>query len=120
VFEAERVLRGAYQAFNARDVEAALELMHPEVDWPNAWEGGRLLGHAALRDYWKRQFAALSSVVIPLRFTQQPDGSVIVDVTQEVRDAQTGGLLSDDADVRHHYRFRDGLIARMDVLDPAT
>ncbi len=30
--EAEQVLRSAYRAFNARDIEAALELMNPEVD----------------------------------------------------------------------------------------
>jgi len=39
--EAEQILRSAYKAFNARDIEAAVELMHPDVDWPNAWEGGR-------------------------------------------------------------------------------
>lgn len=32
----EDILRAAYAAFNARDLEGALELMHPEVDWPNA------------------------------------------------------------------------------------
>jgi hypothetical protein len=36
----EQVLRSAYRAFNARDLEAAIALIHPEVDWPNAW-GGR-------------------------------------------------------------------------------
>jgi hypothetical protein len=28
------VLRSAYRAFNARDLESAIGLMHPEVDWP--------------------------------------------------------------------------------------
>src|SRR5919106_6239708 len=51
--EAELVLRSAYRAFNARDIEAAIESMDPEVDWPNAWEGGRVVGRAAVRDYWK-------------------------------------------------------------------
>lgn len=119
MFEAERILRDAYQAFNDRDIEAALELMHPEVDWPNAWEGGRMVGHDALRDYWTRQFAAISSILTPMRFARQQDGSVIVDVTQEVRDAQTGELLSDN-DVRHHYWFEDDLIVRMEVLKPTT
>lgn len=117
--EAERVLRCAYGAFNARDIEAALKLMHPEVDWANAWEGGRVIGHDAVRDYWKRQFAAISSILTPLRFAQQQDGGVIVEVTQEVRDAQTGELLS-DSNVAHHFRLRDDLIARMDVLRSHT
>ena len=58
-------LRSAYCAFNARDIDAAVELMHPEVNWPNAWEGGRIVGRAAVRDYWNRQFAAISSNVEP-------------------------------------------------------
>ena len=33
-----------YAAFNARDIDAALAGMHPEVDWPNGWEGGRVHG----------------------------------------------------------------------------
>ena len=46
-----RFLRSAYRAFNARDVEAAIALMHAEVDWPKAWDGGRVSGRAAVRDY---------------------------------------------------------------------
>jgi hypothetical protein len=68
--EAEVVLRSAYRAFNARDVEAAIELMHPDGNWPNAWEGGRVVGRAAVRDYWNRQFVAISSKVEPERFTK--------------------------------------------------
>jgi SnoaL-like domain len=114
--EAEHVLRSAYRAFNARDVDAALELMHPEVDWPNAWEGGRVIGRTAARDYWNRQFAAVSSNVEPLRFSQEPDGSIVVNVRQVVRDAHTGALQS-DARIRHRYKLKDGLILRMDVLE---
>jgi ketosteroid isomerase-like protein len=112
----EPLLRSAYRAFNARDVEGALELMHPEVDWPNAWEGGRVAGHAAVRDYWSRQFAAISSIVEPVRFTKESDGSITVDVHQVVHDVQTGELLSDSI-VRHCYQLKDGLIVRMDVLE---
>jgi hypothetical protein len=53
--QAEVVLRSAYRAFNARDIEAVIQLTHPEVDWPNAWEGGRVLGRAGVRDYWNRR-----------------------------------------------------------------
>jgi ketosteroid isomerase-like protein len=31
MLEAEAILRSAYRAFNARDLDAALELMHPDV-----------------------------------------------------------------------------------------
>jgi ketosteroid isomerase-like protein len=115
--EAEQILRLAYKAFNARDIEAAIDLIHPDVDWPNAWEGGRVVGRAAVRDYWSRQFAAISSNVEPQDFTEASDGSITVGVHQIVQDAETGKLLS-DSKVRHRYRFEGGLIARMDVLEP--
>ena len=113
--ERERLLRAAYRAFNARDLDAALALMDPDVDWPNAWEGGRVVGHAAVRDYWRRQFAAISSRVEPQGFVEDPEGTVTVEVHQVVHDAATGELLS-DARVRHRFRFADDRVARMDVL----
>jgi ketosteroid isomerase-like protein len=30
----ERLLRRAYEAFNARDIDGALATMHADVDWP--------------------------------------------------------------------------------------
>jgi ketosteroid isomerase-like protein len=117
MLEDELLLRSAYRAFNARDVESAVELMHPEVDWPNAWEGGRVVGRAAVRDYWSRQFAAISSTVEPERFKRESDGSITVDVHQVVHHAQTGELLSDSR-VRHRFRLEGGLVVRMDVLEP--
>jgi ketosteroid isomerase-like protein len=113
----EEILRSAYRAFNARDVDAAIELMHPDVDWPNAWEGGRLVGRGAVRGYWLRQFAEISSKVEPEGFTEEADGSVTVDVHQVVHDARSGELISDSR-VRHRYWLEEGLVVRMDVLGP--
>jgi hypothetical protein len=112
----EDILRSAYRAFNVREIDAAVALMHPSVDWPNAWEGGRVIGRSAVREYWTRQFAAISSHVEPEGFTAEADGSVTVDVHQVVRDAGTGELLSDSR-VHHRYWLEDGLIVRMVVLD---
>jgi ketosteroid isomerase-like protein len=112
----EDVLRAAYAAFNARDIEAALELMHPDVDWANAWEGGRVVGRQAVRDYWTRQFEQISGKVDPEHFGHEPDGSITVTVHQVVHDAKTGELQADTR-VFHRYRLENGLIVRMDVLD---
>jgi hypothetical protein len=109
-------LRRAYAAFNARDVDAAVALMDPQVDWPNAWEGGRVVGRDAVREYWTRQFAAIDSRVEPEGFTEEPNGSVTVDVHQVVRDASTGELISDSR-VRHRYRIENGLVIGMDVIE---
>ena len=113
----EEVLRAAYATFNARDIAAALELMHPDVDWPNAWEGGRVAGREAVGEYWHRQFEQISGTVHPERFDHEPDDSITVTVHQVVRDAKTDELQA-DTHVLHRYRLEDGLIVRMDVLDP--
>lgn len=67
--------------------------------------------------YWTRQFGAISSRVEPEGFTEEPDGAIPVDVHPVVHDAQTGKLLTDSR-VRHRYRLEDGLVVRMDVLEP--
>jgi ketosteroid isomerase-like protein len=113
VAEHDDLLRRAYEAFNARDIDSALALMHPDVDWPNGMEGGRVLGRAAVREYWTRQFQVIDSRVEPEGFTTDADGRVAVDVHQVVHDA-AGELLS-DGHVKHVYTVRDGLIERMEI-----
>jgi ketosteroid isomerase-like protein len=112
--QTEETLRSAYRAFNARDVDAALELMHADVDWPNAWEGGRVVGRAAVSDYWRRQFESISSKVEPEAFDHLANGEVSVLVNQTVHDAKSGEKLSEGT-VHHRYRLEGGLIVRMDV-----
>ena len=111
--EDEDLLRRAYAAFNARDVDAVLALMQPDVDWPNGWEGGRVHGRAAVRAYWTRQVAAIDGRVEPLSFADAGEGRVTVEVHQVVRDPD-GALLSDGR-VRHTYEIEGGLVRRMEI-----
>jgi ribosomal protein S18 acetylase RimI-like enzyme len=110
----ERLLRRAYEAFNARDIEGALATMHPGVDWPNAMEGGRVRGHAEVREYWERQWGSFDSRVQPLHIEQGLSGRMVATVHQLVRDL-AGSVVSDEA-VEHRFSIVDGLIERMDVL----
>jgi ketosteroid isomerase-like protein len=113
----EELLAAAYEAFNRRDLDAALGLMHPDVEWPNAWEGGRVRGRVEVRAYWERQFGEVSSRVEPIGYTVEADGSVTVDVHQVVRDPRSGDLIGESR-VSHRYWLDDGLIVRMDVVEP--
>ena len=108
-----RQLEEIYAAFNARDIDGVLGAMTDDVDWPNAWEGGRLRGREAVRDYWTRQWAEIDPRVEPAAIAALPDGRVAVDVEQTVRDG--AGALIGSGRVRHVYTFADGLVARMDV-----
>ena len=112
----EELLRRAYEAFNARDIDAALDLMHPEVDWPNAIAGGRVVGHDGVRAYWAAQFAEIDPRVEPVRIVQRINGRYAVDVHQIVR-ALDGSVIVEN-DVGHVYELRDGLVARMDIEEP--
>jgi cation diffusion facilitator family transporter len=108
------MLRDLYAAFNARDIDAVLERLAPDVDWPNGMEGGRVHGRDAVREYWTRQFTLIQSTVEPTEFTEHDDGSVAVSVHQVVHSAD-GELLS-DGHVTHTYVFGDdGLVTRMDI-----
>jgi len=109
----ERELEPLYAAFNARDVDTLLAAMTDDVDWPNAWEGGRLHGKDEVRAYWTRQWAEIDPRVEPIAFNRRPSGGVAVDVQQVVRTLE-GGLVNESM-VVHVYSFRGGLVARMDV-----
>ena len=113
--EHEPLLRDLYVAFNARDVDAVLAHMHPDVDWPNAFEGGRVHGREAVREYWSRQFEQIDPHVEPERFTATEDGRLAVGVHQVVRDLD-GNIVS-DSHVEHVYSFRDGRVAHMEIRD---
>ena len=109
----EALLRSLYAAFAARDVDTVLAAMSPEVDWPNRWEGGRVVGHDAVRRYWERQWAEIRPSVRPVTVVERPDGRVEVGVHQVVRDRS--GTILDVADVRHVYTFDGDLVSRMDI-----
>jgi ketosteroid isomerase-like protein len=111
--DAEAMLRTVYAAFNARDVDAALAVMHPDVVWPNGMEGGNVSGHGGVRAYWTRQWSMIAPSVEPMRIRAEADGRVAVEVHQIVRDL--GGRVLKEQVGRHVYAFADGRIASMEI-----
>jgi hypothetical protein len=112
----EELLRTMYDAFNARDIDAVLAAMTDDVDWPNAWEGGRLHGQEAVREYWTRQWAQIDPRVDPIQIAPRAGGHgarMAVEVQQVVRDLE--GEVVAAGTVVHVYELRSGLVARMDV-----
>ncbi len=107
------ILRKAYTDFNARNIDAVISHMHPEVQWANGMEGGHVHGKEEVHAYWTRQFATLAPHVEPLAIEPNEQGNWVVEVHQVVHDRE-GNLLVDTT-VYHTYQFCDGLIARMDI-----
>lgn len=71
----EDLIKKAYAAFNARDIDRALSTMHANVEWPKAFEGGYVKGHDEIRKYWTRQWTERNPHVEPFAFNERPGGT---------------------------------------------
>ena len=111
-------LRAAYRDFNARNIDAVLVRLHPNVEWANGMEGGHVHGREAVREYWTRQWSIIDPHVDPLRIQQDESGRWVVEVHQVVHDLNGNQLV--DTVVCHAYRIATGLIERMDILPRDT
>ena len=112
---ATELLKRAYAAFNARDLDGALRTMRPDVIWPNGMEGGVVHGHDGVRAYWTRQWGMINPHVDPVGFHEEKTGAIAVSVHQVVRDLSGQVLL--DRMVEHVYTLKDGLIQSMDIRE---
>jgi hypothetical protein len=115
IIEYRELLMNIYRAFNGRDVDTVLTVMHPDVDWPNGWEGGRVYGRQGVRDYWERQWKAIDPHVEPVDFDLDESGQTVVKVHQVVRDGE-GNLIADGM-VEHVYLIEEGLIKSMEIRE---
>jgi hypothetical protein len=106
-------MRRLYAAFNARDIDAALQGLQPDVDWPDAIDGRRLRSHAEIREYWTRQFETIHPHVDPEGFSEDEQGRTVVDVHQVARNRDGDVIV--DQHVQHVYTLRGGLVARMEI-----
>ena len=108
-------MKAMYAAFNARDIDTVLATMHPDVDWPNGMEGGRVHGRDGVRAYWTRQWSLLNPRVDPVQVSEDDFGRMVVDVHQVVRNLD--GVIVLDQMVRHAYVVENGLIKSMEILE---
>ncbi len=112
------LLRAAYAAFNARDIDAALATMAPDVVWPKAFQGGFARGHQEVRDYWTEQWSEIDPHVEPTSFHREGDGLILVHVHQIVRDL--AGTVVADGNVGHRFTIDSGWIRAMEVCPLPT
>jgi hypothetical protein len=111
------IVQQAYSAFNRRDVDGALALMTPDVSWPKASEGGRVVGKEEIRAYWTRQWSEFDPHVEPIEMTDHAGSRIRVRVHQLVRNLQ-GEVLS-DSEVLHIFSMNGDRIAAMHLGDEA-
>jgi hypothetical protein len=112
------LLRTAYTAFNARDIDAALATMTSDVAWSKAFDGGFAYGHEEVRAYWTKQWSEINPQVEPVSFHPEDAGRILVSVHQIVRDL-AGAVLA-DVQVGHRFTLEHGLIQAMEVCPPPS
>ena len=110
---AHHLVHEAYAAFNARDLDAALEHLHPDVEWPNVLEGTTMRGRDQVAAYWRRQWATGDPHVEPVRIDEEDDRHLVVAVHQIVRDL--AGHVVSERFVEHVFLVERGQIKRMDI-----
>jgi len=109
----QKLIEQAYADFNSRNIDAVLTVMLADVEWPNGWEGGYVVGHDEVRDYWTRQWREINPVVKPIGFRKLSDGRVEVEVLQSAKDMH--GQFLFEGKIKHVYEFENGLIKSMEI-----
>lgn len=113
VLKSQALIKRAYAGFNDREIDTVLAMMHPEIHWPKAFEGGYVIGHNAVRAYWTRQWSEINPKVVPVAIFERPDGKFEVEVHQLVKDLEDNILF--DGKVKHIYTINDDLLGQMDI-----
>lgn len=120
--DTKTIIQQAYSAFNKRDIDGVLALMTPDVSWPRAAIGDKIIGKEAIRAYWTQQWTEVDPHVEPIAITDEDGGNAVagelkirVRVHQLVKTLQGDVLL--DHEVLHIFTMKNGLITAMDIGD---
>ncbi|HEY9049689.1 MAG TPA: nuclear transport factor 2 family protein [Ohtaekwangia sp.] len=111
--DVRELLHYVYTSFNARNIDAALEVIHPDADWANTMEGGLVKGHEGIRDCWSRQWSYIDPHVKLIDVEVDEEGRVVADAHQIIRD-MTGAIVS-IRDIQHIFEIEDGLLRTMRI-----
>jgi phage pi2 protein 07 len=113
-----QLLQSLYDAFNNRELETIIAVMHPEVKWANGVEGGFVYGRDAVREYWTNQYQVIQVQLETLKFETDEQNRNVVTVHQIVRDLQ-GNLLA-DMTVKQIFTIENGEIVLYEIGETAT
>lgn len=110
----QAVLARSYEAMNAQDIEGVRATLHPDADWPDTLEGGRLQGREAIVAHYRQLFALTRPNIQLIRVVDEAPGVLEVEVQLLVQDHK--GHIWSDTRARLTYRFKDGLLSDVIIL----
>ena len=108
------LLERAYRLFGDRDVDALLDLLTDDVEWPDVAGGKVLRGKPAVRSYWETQFASVDPRVTPTAYI--PTGEDLVAVVEQRVFDLDGKPLRPSTVVYHRHSFDGDRVCRMRVF----
>ena len=105
------VMRG-WELWNRRDIDGALELIHPDVEW----RPGPLLldvdevyrGHEGVRRFWDEFMAPFDSISVEPERHASAGGEVVIQAHFRARGREG---VTGEVTVHHRYTIRDGKLA---------
>jgi ketosteroid isomerase-like protein len=109
----EAPVRGLAEAIDRYDVDAALAVCHPEIEFLSvlAVSGRAYVGHDGIREYFGDIASAWDEWRVEVhRVTGAPDGRVVIEMTMHARGRQSGATLSEFTG--HVWTLRNGKLLR--------
>ena len=115
--EAERSVRALAEAINRRDVQAAVSVCDPEVEFLSvlAVSGKAYRGHAGIRQYFEDIASAWQEWRVDVhRVVARTDGRVLIEMTMHMRGKGSGAPLSERT--AHIWTLRGSKLLRNEPL----
>jgi ketosteroid isomerase-like protein len=109
----ERPVRAFAEAITASDLERALEVCHPEIEFLSvlAVSGRRYRGHDGIREYFDDIHSAWAEWRVEVhQVVAGDDGRVAIVMTMHVRGKESGAMLAERTE--HLWTIEDGRLLR--------
>jgi ketosteroid isomerase-like protein len=109
----QEAVRGFADAINRDDLDTALALCHPEIEFVSmlAVTGRAYIGHQGIREYFEDVRGAFDEWRVEVHgVAPAPDGRVAIAMTMHARGRESGAALSEPAS--HVWTVRDGRLRR--------
>ena len=113
----ERSVRGLAEAINRRDVEAAVAVCDPEIEFLSvlAVSGKAYRGHPGIRQYFEDIASAWGEWRVDVhRVAPMADGRVLIEMTMHMRGKGSGASLSERT--AHIWTLRSSRLLRNEPL----
>ena len=107
-------LRGGYEAFARRDLDAALEMMDPQIeahDAPETPDATVHYGREAVRRDWEQMFALFEDFRIDIEEVFDAGEEIVVFLRLSGRGRESGAEV--DARMAHTWTIREGRAIRL-------